>query len=268
MKSLRSAKRRAAANAGAARLDRGAWVEAACRLLAEKGVERVRVLPLAQRLGVTRGSFYWHFASRRELLDALIRLWEEKNTRAVLEAATRPAQDLPERFLHLARCWLDQSIYDPRLDIAVRDWARHDRRVLELVHKADDARVAALARIFEAEGEAPRMAFIRARVLYYMQMGYYIVGVREPLERRVGFFREYYAAFTGKALPERRARQIAAALLLPRNSADAGLRGEAVAPTAHHPRERRGREARRPPRPPAEMCRSRRQPRSRARGRS
>ena len=207
------ARRRRAPMPNGSRLDRQAWIDAAYRLLAAEGVERVRVLPLARSLGVTRGSFYWHFQSRHQLLDALVALWESKNTRAVVEAVTRPAEDLPERFLHIARCWLDQSIYDPRLDIAMRDWARRDKRILDLVHKADEARIAAFARIFAAEGETPRMAFIRARVVYYMQMGYYIIGVREPIRRRVGFLREYYRAFTGKHMPERRARQIEAALL-------------------------------------------------------
>jgi AcrR family transcriptional regulator len=209
------APRRRAAPARPARLDRQAWIDAAYRILVEKGVEQVRILPLARRLGVTRGSFYWHFTGRQNLLDALVELWEAKNTRAVIEAATCPARDLPERFLHIARCWLDQSIYDPRLDIALRDWSRRDRRILALVHKADEVRIAAFARFFEQAGEPPRMAFIRARVVYYMQMGYYIVGVSEPLRRRVGYLREYYAAFTGRRMSERRAREIQARLLQP-----------------------------------------------------
>ena len=57
------------------------------------------------------------------------------------------------------------------------------------------------------------MAFIRARVIYYMQVGYYIIGVRERPETRVGFLREYYEAFTGERMPEHRAREIAAALI-------------------------------------------------------
>jgi AcrR family transcriptional regulator len=204
--------RRKAAGAES-RLDRQAWIEAACRVLTEAGVDQVRILPLAERLGVTRGSFYWHFRSRAALLDELVALWNRKNTRALIEAASRPAKDFPERIFWLARCWLGQSAYDPKLDIAMRDWARRDRKIFRLVRRADDERIAAIARLFEGRGEGPRMAFIRARVIYYMQMGYYIVGVREPLETRVGYLREYYAAFTGEPIPEDRAREIVAALL-------------------------------------------------------
>jgi AcrR family transcriptional regulator len=204
-------KRRSAA--GDSRLDRQAWIDAACRVLTEQGVDQVRILPLAERLGVTRGSFYWHFKSRAALLDELVALWNRKNTRALIEAATRPARDFPERIFWLARCWLGQSDYNPRFDIAMRDWARRDKRIFRLVRQADEERIAAIATLFEAKGEGARMAFIRARVIYYMQMGYYIVGVREPMETRVGYLREYYLAFTGEPIAEDRARAITAALM-------------------------------------------------------
>jgi AcrR family transcriptional regulator len=203
-------------SSSAARLDRQAWIDAAYGVLVREGVEQVRVLSLARRLGVTRGSFYWHFKSRGQLLEDLVELWRRKNTRAVVDAVRRPAKDLPERFLHIARCWFDQSIYDPRLDIAFRDWARRDRRILGLVREADEARIAAFAQLFQAEGETERMALVRARIVYYMQMGYYIIGVREALAYRVGFFREYYEAFTGQRLSKRRSRQIEAQLLAPK----------------------------------------------------
>jgi AcrR family transcriptional regulator len=195
------------------RLDRQAWIDAAYRVLTKEGVDQVRILPLADGLGVTRGSFYWHFKSRGELLDELVALWNRKNTRALIQAASRPARDFPERIFWLARCWLGQSDYDPRFDIAMRDWARRDKRIFRLVRRADDERIAAIAKLFEAKGEGHRMAFIRARVIYYMQMGYYIVGVQEPLQTRVGYLREYYEAFTGEPMPEGRAREIAAALV-------------------------------------------------------
>src|SRR5262249_8469779 len=102
--------RRSRASSSTTRLDRHAWIDAAYGVLVREGVEQVLVLPLARRLGVTRGSFYWHFKSRGELLEALVELWQRKNTSAVVDAVRRPAKDLPERFLHIARCWFDQSI--------------------------------------------------------------------------------------------------------------------------------------------------------------
>lgn len=200
------------AEADRGRLDRQAWIEAAYRVLVQEGVEQVRILPLAEKLGVTRGSFYWHFKSRGELLEALIALWRERNTQALIEAATRPARDFTERFFAVARLWLEQSRYDPQLDIALRDWARRDAKVFALVQEADDARVAAIARIFVEAGETPRMAFARARVMYHTQMGYYMTGVTEDLNTRLSYLAEYYEVYTARRLPPARAKEIAAAI--------------------------------------------------------
>jgi hypothetical protein len=70
---------------------------------------------------------------------------------------------------------------------ALHDWARCDRHILGLVHKADGARIAAFAQLLQANGGTARMALVRARIVYCMQMGYYIIDFRELLTYRVGF---------------------------------------------------------------------------------
>ena len=57
------------------RLDAAAWIAAAFDALADGGIDAVRVEPLAKALGITKGSFYWHFADRRALLDAMLDAW-------------------------------------------------------------------------------------------------------------------------------------------------------------------------------------------------
>ena len=56
------------------------WAEAALHLIAEKGLRALTVGALATRLGVTKGSFYWHFHSRAELLAAALARWEQRAT--------------------------------------------------------------------------------------------------------------------------------------------------------------------------------------------
>lgn len=56
------------------------WLDAALDLLLEAGVDGVKILPLAKRLGLTRTGFYHHFRDREALLDAMIKRWEDKNT--------------------------------------------------------------------------------------------------------------------------------------------------------------------------------------------
>ena len=72
------------------------WFAQGVRALREGGVEAVRVEPLARSLGVTKGSFYWHFADRPALLEALLALWERETAEVVTEAAraATPAQRL------------------------------------------------------------------------------------------------------------------------------------------------------------------------------
>ena len=56
-------------------LTREDWISGAWDMLGERGMDGVRVEPLARRLGVTKGSFYWHFKDRGELLEALLNRW-------------------------------------------------------------------------------------------------------------------------------------------------------------------------------------------------
>jgi AcrR family transcriptional regulator len=76
------------------------WIEAAYRAMAEGGVEAVAVEPLARKLGVTKGSLYWHFEDRKALLEALLERWERESTEARI-AAARQVADPRERLVRL-----------------------------------------------------------------------------------------------------------------------------------------------------------------------
>src|SRR5262245_66201756 len=82
-----------------ARLDADAWIAAAFEALAAGGVDAVRVEPLAKALGITKGSFYWHFTDRRALLDAMLSAWAQGRIAAIREHAAlrvEPAAALRE----------------------------------------------------------------------------------------------------------------------------------------------------------------------------
>ena len=76
-------------------LTRHDWLKAACRVLVSEGIHRVRILTLAADLGVTRGSFYWHFDNRADLLEALIDDWRQRNTGVLLSAAASSTASAP-----------------------------------------------------------------------------------------------------------------------------------------------------------------------------
>lgn len=81
------------------------WAEAALDAIAENGIEAVAVEPLARRLGVTKGSFYWHFTHREALLHAALDLWERHETADTIsraEALTDPRERMLSLFRQLA----------------------------------------------------------------------------------------------------------------------------------------------------------------------
>ena len=182
---------------GNVKVTREDWLELAAEVLVEHGVNHVKVLTLANRLGVSRSSFYWYFRSREDLLDQLLARWEGQNTRAILAHAARPARDICEAVMHLFECFIDPDQFDPRLDFAVREWARRDGEVRTRLDAADEARIAAIRDAFVSHGFEAVEAFTRARVIYFMQIGYYALVENEPFEARFSLLPHYLTAFTG-----------------------------------------------------------------------
>jgi AcrR family transcriptional regulator len=139
---------------------------------------------LAHVLKVTRGSFYWHFASREALLNALLRDWRTRNTAPFAAAAMRPDHNGAEEFKGINNMWLEEKDYDPAYDAAIRAWARTSPHVADLVRKVDRERIGLLTRIFVDVGYGKHEAFIRARVAYFHQIGYYALGLGESRRQR------------------------------------------------------------------------------------
>lgn len=88
-----------------ARLNRENWLKEARKVLVSSGVDQVKIVLLARRLKVTRGSFYWHFKHRQELLEALVSDWETTN-RPELEAVAARIGRHSEGIVELFRIWL------------------------------------------------------------------------------------------------------------------------------------------------------------------
>lgn len=179
-------------------LDRRAWIEAALAVLVRDGIEAVKIASLAEQLGITRGSFYWHFRNRADLTDALLAVWAQRNTAAVVSAADAPADTLQAAIMGIFEVWVSPEGFDHRLDFSVRAWGRSDGRVGTAVRAADEARVAALTRMFARHGVAAKEAFIRARVLYFTQIGYYALEVEETEAQRRSLAPLYLRVLAGE----------------------------------------------------------------------
>lgn len=161
-------KSRAASEATRASLTPDTWIEAATEVLVDQGIDHVRVDLLAQRLGVTRGSFYWHFKDREDLLRRVLQAWREtatENLTVRLESATddpmaqlRGVLSLPFRGRAAARA--------ARIELAIRAWARRDQMARFAVDEADSSRIGYIAQLFSALGFPVVEARSRAFLLY------------------------------------------------------------------------------------------------------
>jgi AcrR family transcriptional regulator len=148
------------------------WVDEGLRLLAQQGVEAVKVERLAATLGVTKGSFYWHFGDRAALLQALLARWEAITTQAVIDRVDAEGGNAAERLTTLIRSTF-QSKRGPRLDQAIRAWAARDKSARSVLQTVDAKREAYVTALLVEHGLSNGTAKVRARVLYLALIGEY-----------------------------------------------------------------------------------------------
>jgi AcrR family transcriptional regulator len=188
----------AKAKAKAPGIGRQGWLDAARAILIREGVAGVKVDRIARRLKVTRGGFYWFFDSHRQLLDALLADWEERNTEGFKSVVRQPGRNGMAEFRALVDVWLNEKSYSPAWDAAVRDWARVSGKVANAVRRTDDIRIEVLRQVFIDLGYEGQEAFVRARICYFHQVGYYALGVRESREERLRLMPLYTRVLTGR----------------------------------------------------------------------
>ncbi len=126
----------------ATRTPRSEWIDAGLNALAAGGPDAVRVDVLAKTLGVTRGGFYWHFADRQALLDAMLETWERRSTDEVLERVEREGGEARDKVRRAGMLTFSPALLP--IDLAVRDWARRDEAVGERLRRVDNRRMAYL----------------------------------------------------------------------------------------------------------------------------
>jgi len=163
------------------RLTRDDWLDAAFKAVVDGGFDNVRVLVIAQGLGVTRGSFYWHFTDHADLVTALIARWRghevELNRDLHLASEADPQVDL-ERLLEAALAHAGTDLENMRFELALRGLGRRDPGVAKLLVEVDAARMALFESKFLRLTGNPNTAEELA-VLFYLA----IVGSNQALSR-------------------------------------------------------------------------------------
>jgi len=163
------------------RLSRLDWLTASLSALARDGVAALRVEPLAKKLGVTKGSFYWHFADRPALLTAVLAEWERRATDAIIVEVEAAGGDAAA---HLALLFRITAAADGRLDRAIRAWAQNDAQAAAVQGRVDGRRFAYLEAQFSALGFPAVEAASRARLSYQALIGRFILGFDRTVEER------------------------------------------------------------------------------------
>ncbi len=200
---------------GHIKVTRNDWLNIARDALVNDGVAEVKILSLSQKLGVSRSSFYWYFEGRGDLLNALLDEWSARNTAQIVEHCAQPAQNISGALCNFFFCFINPALFDSGLDFAVREWSRRDTALRARVDAADDARLDAIRDMFLRHDYAPVDADARARILYFMQLGYHALEVRETMALRMSRLEPYLQGFTGRdpdPVAAAKLRQRAAAL--------------------------------------------------------
>lgn len=152
-----------------ARLTASDWSQAALAVLAEQGLTAVAVEPLARRLGVTKGSFYWHFRSRDQLLEAVLEHWAAAEQAAVfgkLEAISDPRERLRALFRLVATEVPVHVIYSELLK------AIDHPLVQSVLARVSKRRMDYLVAAYRQVGLPESLARNRARLAYAAYIGF------------------------------------------------------------------------------------------------
>jgi len=149
------------------------WIEAATEVLVDQGIDHVRVDVLANQLGVTRGSFYWHFRDREDLLRRVLQAWHARATEQLTQRLERAGVDAREQLRDVISLPFrgHAAMRAARIELAIRAWARRDQMARHAVDEADASRIAYIAQVFSSIGFPVLEARSRAFLLYTYVVG-------------------------------------------------------------------------------------------------
>ena len=165
-------------NPASRRLSRDDWASAALTAIAEGGVDAVAVEPLAVRLGATKGSFYWHFRNRDELIEAALRVWEQHWTDDVI-SYLEEEPDPAERLRTLMRATFTHVPSQREIEVALLARPNHPVATA-VVRRVMSRRVAYMVKQFESLGWSHEEATDRSVLLGYLYSGYLLTSAAAP----------------------------------------------------------------------------------------
>jgi AcrR family transcriptional regulator len=144
------------------------WIQAAFVRLSNEGIESIRIELLARDLGVSKGSFYWHFQDRDELLARLLERWESDEMEWLNATVVTPRA--AARWARFVEHCADRSL--ARMESALRSWARRDERVASRISLIEKRRAQHIASVLRDIGFTPALADSWAQIALLVYLGW------------------------------------------------------------------------------------------------
>ena len=144
------------------------WLDLGLKTLARQGFTALKAEPLAKAMGVSRGSFYWHFKDIGAYHAAILKHWREVAAEQVIANLEASSKDDNPLLLLLRRTFSSRLA----LENAVRTWATLDPLARAAVLATDRRRLSYVQKLFERSGAAPDVARSRAQIFYWAFLGF------------------------------------------------------------------------------------------------
>ncbi|MEC4723539.1 TetR/AcrR family transcriptional regulator [Noviherbaspirillum sp. CPCC 100848] len=165
------------------KLNRHRWLTAGLQALAEGGPETLRIMPIAEQLQVTKGSFYWHFKSLEDYRTAVLEEWERHYTGDAIASLDHDRIDSREKL----RTWIVGATYaDLRLERAVRSWALNNPVATTVRQRVDAERIDFLIKLLCGVGWPLETARTLGQWAYCAWLGYAILDEVEFTDHQLG----------------------------------------------------------------------------------
>jgi AcrR family transcriptional regulator len=161
----------------AGRLSREQWLALALDVLAREGAAKLRIDRLVRDLGVTKGSFYWHFKDRDDFVKSLAAYWADYSTRQVIDMVSQAKGDAKERLSALVQAVFREKL--GRYDLVMRAWATREPGVAKVVMKVDEQRFEFVLSLFYEMGFRGRKLDNRTRLFVCYMAGEHVTFVKE-----------------------------------------------------------------------------------------
>jgi len=176
------------------KLTRKKWLEFSLDLLIKEGNTKLRIDTLVQGMGVTKGSFYWHFKDRDDFIFKLVEHWSLVSTQVIVEHMKQVQGSADERLFELTKYIIINDL--TRYDIAIRTWALMEPQIAHIVRKVDKRRLDFIRALFAEMGFEGKELEMRSRTLVAFHAMEHGLLIKNTQRDRIDMMTLRHAMFT------------------------------------------------------------------------